>query len=58
MMNIKIKFTNGTFEWYDTVKNYIADENIIVIHWWSIASQKDIYTKIEKRNIKEIKIYG
>lgn len=56
MFDIKIVCNNKEFHWYENVESFTINEDILAMKWWSIASQKNIYTVFKQSEIKKIKI--
>ena len=56
MFDIKIVCKNKEYHWYDNVKSFVSNEDIIAIEWWSVGSQTYLYTMFNQSDIKTIKI--
>ena len=56
MFDIKIVCNNKEYHWYDNVKSFVSNEDILAIEWWSVGSQKYLYTVFNQSGIKKIKI--
>jgi len=57
MFDIKIVCKDKDYFWYDNVKSFTTyNEDILVIQWWSVGSQRYLYTTFNIKDIKKIKI--